>query len=395
MSRARFAPLRHVAAFAASGSLLLTLPAPEAAGQLSERHTLGGDAIAIHNLIGDVRVVPARGDRVEVAVLREGPDGADLRIEVGPWGEWEAVRIHYPDARLVDPDMGRLSRMEWRPDRNDPLGSLVPGSGTIRVSGSGRGVEAKAGITVQLPPGRRLSIHQALGSVELENVEGELDVRVRSARVRTRETRGSLHVEGRSGTVQVREAEGDLVVETRSGGITAERAAGGRVRLSARSGAVRASDITSDDASFTTRSGALRVEGARADRLRIESRSGSVRGEDLRVRGLQVESRSGRIGLHGISAGTLDVTGRSASVEIDVAEPFDRGRISTRSGRVLAYLPQSAGAELELRSSGRIEVDLPARAVERTRDRFTGVLGGGGSPLTIETRSGSILLRAR
>jgi hypothetical protein len=389
------APWNAARGLTVSGLLFLVVPAA-AAGQLAERHTLRGDAVAIHNLVGGVQVVPAADDRVEVAVLRQGPDGAALDVEAVRWGEWEALRVFYPDERIVYPAMGRFSRAEWRPGTNDPLRDLVPaGSGPVRLSGSGRGVEAHADITVYLPPGRRLAVHLAAGSVEMANGDGDLQVHTRSASVRTRQTRGGLHVAARSGSVQVEGAEGELHVETRSGGIVVDRARGARMRLAARSGAIRGSDLSFDEAGVGTRSGTVRLDGVRAERIEVGSRSGSVRAEDLRAEDVSATSRSGRIGIARLAARTLQVDSRSGAVELDVSAPFRTGRIRTRSGRVTAHVASGLGVDLDLRSGGRIQVDLPALGVERSRDRFTGRLGPGGAPLEIRTRSGAIRLLER
>ena len=376
----------------AAAALALLLLAPTAVqAQLSETHTLDADAASVRNLAGEVRVIPGSGSRIQVTVVRAGPDAGELSVEVRREGGQDVLRVLYPDDRIVYRPLGRLSRSEWRPGDRNPFTELVPGrSRRITVAGSGRGLEAHAEITVRLPAGRRLEIYHAVGGVHLENVDGELDVNVRSASVQAAGTSGPLRVDGRSGSVRIEEARGDLRVRTRSGAIRVHGIQGEVVELAARSGTVEAGDLSFARADLSARSGRVRLEGAQGGRLSMETRSGRVQGENVEVGEVLITSRSGGAQIRRLAAGTIRAEARSGSIDLDLIRQVATGRVSTRSGQVTVRVPHTFSAELDLESSGRIQVDVPAAAVDQSRNRFRGRLGDGGARMEIRNRSGGI-----
>lgn len=381
---------------AALGASLLLLAEPSPVlGQQAEGHTLTGDAVAVHSLVGEVRVVPATGPNAEAAVVRRGPDAAELRVDIVRHDGWEALQVSYPDNRIVYPPLGR-TRIEWDwslfGGDDDVFRDLAPSLfGRITISGDGPGVEAHADITVHLPPGKRLSVHLAAGNVELENVEGDLRVRARAATVNSRDTRGPLHIEARSGSVRVAGATGDVDVTTRSGSIEASTLRGNELQLRSRSGSIQAAGLEFGRASIHSRSGSHRLDDARGERLEVSARSGNIRGAGVSAGDLDASTRSGDVELNQLSAAALRVNTRSGTVDLGLVTAFDSGRIETRSGEVTVRVPTAVAAELDLQSRSGIQVDVPAIfATDQGRDHFRGRLGEGGAPLEIRTRSGRI-----
>lgn len=375
-------------------AILAAGAASPAAAQLSQTHTLDADAVSIRNLVGDVRVVRASGSRIEVSVVRAGPDADELEVETRREGDRDVVRVLYPDNRIVYRPFGRTSRSEWSTTDTGAYRDLVPrGSRNITISGSGRGVEAHAEITVRLPPGKRLEIQNAAGRVELEDVDGELDVQVRSASVDARLLRGPLTIEGRSGAVGVQGVHGDVRVRTRSGSIRAEGIRAELLELDARSGSIEASDLTFGRADLSARSGRIRVADAQGGRLSIETRSGRIQGGGVEAGEVRLTSRSGGADIRGLATGVLRAESRSGAVELELVRQLASGTIQTRSGRVALQVPRGFEAELVLESRGRIQVDASASAVEQSRDRFRGRLGDGGAPVHVRARSGTIRIR--
>lgn len=387
-----YLPSRDAASAATAIVLLLLFAAPAVGvGQLLERRTLTGDAVTVHNLVGEVRVVPTSGARAEVAVVRNGRDADDLRLEFRREGEWDAVRVIYPDSRIVYAPMGRLSRSEWSTTGDRVFADLVPsGSRRITIAGSGSGVRAQADITLHLPSGGRVAVHQAAGSVELENVDGEVLVTARTASVEARRIEGPVTVDGRSGRVRISGVQGDLRVGVRSGSVEAHGVRGDRIELTARSGSVEATDLTFEGADLGARSGRVRVEGARGGRLHVHTRSGRILGDEVEVDELLLDTRSGGAELRRLAAGTFRAESRSGAVDLDLVRQTASGRVQTRSGRITLRVPRGFGAELDLQSRGSIRVDAPSSVEEQTRDRFRGRLGAGGGPLEIRARSGGI-----
>ena len=382
----------HAATVTAAAALAVLLLAPTPAqAQLSETHTLEAEAVSVRNLVGEVRVVPGSGSRIQVTVVRAGPDAGELSVEVRREGDQEVLRVMYPDDRIVYRPLGRLSRSEWSPGDRNPFTELVPArSRRITIAGSGRGLEAHAEITVRLPAGKRLGLYHAAGEVHLADVEGELDVNVRSASVQAVGITGPLRVNGRSGSVRVDRALGDVRVRTRSGAIQAHAVQGEVVELAARSGTVEAGDLTFARADLSARSGRVRLEGAQGGRLSVKTRSGRIQGGDLEVGEVLITSRSGGAQLRRLAAGTLQAEARSGSIDLDLIRQVATGRVSTRSGQVTVRVPRTFSAELDLQTRGRIRVDVPAGAVDQSRNRFRGRLGDGGARLEVRNRSGGI-----
>lgn len=360
-------------------------------GQLTERHTFASDAVSIHNLAGEIRVVASTAPDIEVSVARGGSDAESLRIETSGDGAGETLRVHYPDARIVYPPMGRASRSQWSTSNDNPLSDLVPrGSREITVVGSGRGTEAHADITVHLPAGSRLSVHHGVGRVELENVEGDLDVNVRSASVSAEGIRGPVRVNGRSGAVRLLGVRGDLRARTRSGSIEAHDIRGETVRLAARSGSIQATDLEFERGELSARSGRIRVERARGERLTAETRSGRIEGSEVEAGDVGLTTRSGGARIWRLAAGTLRAESRSGDVDLELTRQVASTRVTARSGRVTLRVPPEFAAQLDLQSRGSIRVDVPVAAVQQTRDAFRGRIGDGGVPVEVRNRSGGI-----
>ncbi len=126
-------------------------------------------------------------------------------------------------------------------------------------------------------------------------------------------------------------------------------------------------------------------------RMRTSSRSGrqtitSVRGE------LDASSRSGSISLDGVK-GPLRLGSRSGDV-IVAGEPASQWEIETRSGDVTLRVPSAASFDLDVETrSGSIRT---SQAFESTgtfrRKGFQGSVRGGGAPVFVDTRSGSITI---
>ena len=100
-----FSRARH----AVPAILLVAGLAPAPGSLAQETYRVDGGSVAIYNLAGEVEVVRGRGSQVEVDVSRGGADRARLRVEVGRVGDAEALRVIYPDDRVVYERMGRSS----------------------------------------------------------------------------------------------------------------------------------------------------------------------------------------------------------------------------------------------------------------------------------------------
>src|SRR5439155_1131699 len=187
-----------------------------AAPQEPERHTISGDDIAIYNLAGVMRVEGGSGPGVAVELTRGGRDAGKLRVETGPVRGRETLRVIYPDDAIVyhELDFDGNTTLDVADDGtfNDREGHRRIGAGhRVRISGSGRGLDAHADLRVALPAGKRVAVYLAVGRVFVSNVDGDLQVDVSAAQVTADPAKGLLRADIES-----------LYVDTGSGDVTIE-----------------------------------------------------------------------------------------------------------------------------------------------------------------------------
>lgn len=320
------------------------------AGQ-TERFSLTGRTPAVHNLAGEVTVVAGSGNAVVVEVVRGGEDAGQLRVTRTD----DVVRVVYPGDRVVYPRMNARSRSTVQVRRDGSIGGGSPGARRITVAGAGQGTRAYADVRVRVPAGRTVAVHQGVGTVQVTNVDGRVEVRGASASVRTQGTRGALDVRVGSGAVEVRDAQGRVAVNTGSG--------------------------------------SLALHGVRGTTLGARSGSGSVRGSGLRVETLEVGVGSGSIRLSGVQARDVSLETGSGAVALELASDADVD-VETGSGSVTMTVPASFGAALDIDTgSGGITVDLPVSDRRTRRGSYTGRVGDGNGTVRIETGSGGVRIR--
>jgi hypothetical protein len=332
---------------------VLAVAAPAAA---QERFTLEGDRVAVYNLAGQVRVEPGSGPSVVVEVTRGGSDARELSIRRGETGGFGTLAVVYPDGDVVYPALGNWSRTEVqvRSDGTfDGDQGFHLGGGRTTIRGSGRGTRAWADLRVLVPAGRRISIHQAAGRVDVANVNGDVQVKAHASAVSATGTRGSLDLGTGSGGITVATADGDVKLDTGSGGV--------------------------------------RVSGVRGGFLDVDTGSGGVSGGDVSVGRLHVDVGSGGVRLEGVDARDVDVDAGSGSVTLRLRRDADNVKIDTGSGGVVLGLPQGFGADAEIDTgSGGIRVDVPSTVRRSTRSHFSGSFGDGQGRLVIDTGSGGV-----
>src|SRR5438105_10116112 len=149
-----------------------------AVSQQPERHTISGDDVAVYNLVGVTRIEGGSGSAVVVELTRGGRDLAKLRVETGPVRGRETLRVIYPDDDIVyrGLDFDGNTTLDVREDGtfNDREGHRSGGGAhRVRISGSGRGLEAHADLRVAIPPGKKAAVYLAVGRVSVANVDGD------------------------------------------------------------------------------------------------------------------------------------------------------------------------------------------------------------------------------
>ena len=338
---------------AAVSAAILVSPSP-LHGQADGTFSLSGDRVEIYNLAGYVRVQSGSGSDVIVEIDVGGADGDELTVETGPIRSAETLRVIYPNDRIVYRELRRGSRSSFsvRPDGTFFGGGSRRGD-RVTVSGSGRGLEAYADLTISVPRGKSIGVFLGVGEVDVANVDGELLVDVASAPVTARGTRGPLTIDTGSGSVDVTDAQGDVKVDTGSGSVE--------------------------------------VSGISGGRLLVDTGSGGVRGDRIQVDELSIDTGSGRIELRTVTSPEVRLDTGSGSVRIDLTVDVELLDIDTGSGSVTVSVPDNIGAELDIESSsGGIDFEMPVTVRRFSRSALQGTIGDGNGLIRVDTGSGSV-----
>jgi hypothetical protein len=325
-------------------------------------HELRGSHVAIYNLVGELKVVPASGSSVRVGVTRRGADAGGLKVESGEVDGKPSLRVIYPEDRIVyrgDARSGDHSRTQLSVRSDGTFGGNWGGSRRgrrVEITSSGRGAEAWADMTVEVPANQRIELHLGVGVAEVENVSGDISVDVHAASLKVRGTKGRLVLDTGSGDISVTNVEGDAYLDTGSGFVA--------------------------------------VDGVRGRVLKLDSGSGGLRVLNVTTEELSLDSGSGRVELRGVQARDVSVDTGSGGVEIELLSDVDDLRVDTGSGGITLAVPSSLGAEVSIESgSGGIDLEVPLTVRSNRRGRLQGSLGDGRGRIQIETGSGGVRLR--
>jgi DUF4097 and DUF4098 domain-containing protein YvlB len=199
-----------------------------------------------------------------------------------------------------------------------------------------------------------------------------------------------LHSRTGSGDQNIGDINGPVDISSGSGSITLG-AIGGRVDASTGSGDITMSAVKG---ALNARSGSGSVHaGGVAGELVVSTGSGDIQVSQTATGSVRVSAASGDVKLTGIQ-GPLRADSASGNISVQ-GTPSGEWQISAASGDITLVLPQSAGFELDARSSsGSIESKHPV-TMTGTLERhvLTGKVGVGGAVLKVRTSSGDIRIQ--
>lgn len=203
---------------------------------------------------------------------------------------------------------------------------------------------------VRVPRGMRVTVVSESGELTVAGIGGGAAIRTQSGAIGLRGLAGPASVDTGSGAVEIDGVAGDLAVATQSGGIRATGLGGA--------------------ATVATQSGAVYLDVAGRGHVTVATGSGELKANGVR--------------------GALSVTTRSGRVTVS-GEPLDVWTVNTGSASVALTLAASSKASLDLATrSSSIVADAPGIVGSFTKRQVTAMMGGGGSPVRVATRSGSI-----
>jgi DUF4097 and DUF4098 domain-containing protein YvlB len=170
-----------------------------------------------------------------------------------------------------------------------------------------------------------------------------VEVKSRSGRVEIDAVQGPLNIESHSGKVTLREIGSEVHIISRSGSVQGEAIAGS-VEVDSRSGSARLAHCKGN-VTVLSRSGSVHLEEAGGD-VKIDARSGSVR-YDGDVRGsfeIQVESGSMRLSVNPDAVFFLDAESAHGSVRSDLQMKRNSGATPDRSSSPTVRLRTRSGS---------------------------------------------------
>jgi hypothetical protein len=335
---------------------------PPASADFDAQRSIDARMLTVANLIGEVYVEGSDGSTFDVEVRVRGDDGTpeNVQIEVRE-GERGEVYIAYPvgrRTRFVYPELGRNSRSEFTIDGDDSLLEErleAQGARRIRVSGSGRGREIWADVTVRVPAGREIRVELGVGQIEVRDVAAPVRGQVWSGHATADNIDGDLMIDTGSGHVEVHGVRGAVDIDTGSGHVTL-------------------SDVDGEDVRVDTGSGHVDIDRASCRTLEVDTGSGHVEASAVRAERAAIDTGSGGVRL------ALEQMGDGPFV------------IDTGSGGVDLLLPADASARVDAETgSGGVRVRRrDARILYEERGEVSLELGDGAARVTIDTGSGGI-----
>ncbi|MDQ6831101.1 MAG: DUF4097 domain-containing protein [Gemmatimonadota bacterium] len=223
-----------------------------------------GSNIAVHNIDGDVTVVPSSSGKVEVLGAKSGRDTSDVYAEVHETRDGIVICVMWRHARGTCDEEGYNSHSrhgDWNSD--DASGSMD--------------------LEVRIPAGMRVSAGSVSGNVHVTGAEGDLRVHSVSGDVQVESSRATSFVASSvSGDVSVKATSltgsGRLSAKSVSGNITLElpKDFAADVRMTTVSGDLQ-SDFPMTLEGRQTRRGLEGKIGSGGRDLQLSTVSGNVR----------------------------------------------------------------------------------------------------------------------
>jgi DUF4097 and DUF4098 domain-containing protein YvlB len=203
---------------------------------------------------------------------------------------------------------------------------------------------------------------------------------------------GSIRVEGYDGA----DVRVTAQVLTRAGSAQAARELAEAVEIHARDGAFRATGRrTTGQTSWSVN---VRVQVPTGTAITARTTNGAVNVRATHA-GAMVRTTNGSIDLADV-AGMIDARSTNGSIRATISpagQITDAVQLRTTNGAVHLALPETAAARLDLSTTnGSITTDLPITVQGRVnRRQLSGVIGGGGPEIRVNTTNGGIRITRR
>jgi len=207
---------------------------------------------------------------------------------------------------------------------------------------------------IRVPSSYNLDVRTSGGSIELADIGGTVQARTSGGSIRTGRLAGESTLKTSGGSIRVASAGAPLVVAT----------SGGSIRIGDTTGSVEA----------RTSGGSIHV--------------GRIGGD------LVAKTSGGGIEIDG-NAGRIDATTSGGSIDAKITSPLGGdSRLSTSGGHVHVAIANGVNLDIDAKSSGRIDSDIPVTMEGSvSRNKLRGRIGTGGPSLVLRSSGGGIRIR--
>jgi DUF4097 and DUF4098 domain-containing protein YvlB len=271
--------------------------------------------------------------------------------------------------------------MDFAIDGGQSLSIDLP-AGDIHITGGFDGGRVEADIRLrgasqqsveQAKQTYSLTIEQTDAGVRITapELEGDLRQKVnlrlripRQVNLRVRlERKGDIEVEKLDGTVDLRTPHGDIHLRHIRGSATLE-----------------------------TINGDLAIHDLQGERVAVTAVNGDTSLRDLQVDTARVQLTNGDLETERIAARNFTVETVRGDIRLDLTTPVQgEVRLTTVKGDISVHLPDGNDCQVQMHTSaGDLECALECRAVDAGRGYYTGVAGDGTGTLALETVHGDV-----
>ena len=402
--------------FALRGADFATFNVPLVSATAEENKTLKIDAkkpvsLNVNNDAGDVTVVGADVEAVEVQIVKTGYGSNDARAE-------EALKGIKYDLKQSGNTITFTYKLDGRQTREVNTVDII----------------------VTVPTETSVEVDNGFGVVEVADLKGNVGINGDFGDASVKNVEGAVSLENSSGEIQVSNVDAgskDVNIDADFGKITLEKVNGNDINVSSSSGSLTLTNVRATGDIFSKSDfGSITFENGSAASFTVESSSGKVTLTKLTVRGaLIITNDFGDIELNQVMAGSYDLDSNSGGITIDGAKgsmkaQTDFGSINIKNaenvtvdlksnsggvdfsgslgegphsiqsdfGSITLSIPTDSELDVDLNTDlGSISSDIPITVTldgESGNNHQTGTMNGGGAELVVQTNNGSIEIKS-
>ena len=357
----------------------------------STSFSVEGRTVVFTNLVGQVEILPGSGSDVQLesTIRAGGKDAQNLLDSISIDSDEVKGRLEIQTVYPTD-DYLTFYYREGSSWGNSNTRVRYDGE-RVRVTSkhSSKAADVHVNHIVYLPTGVDFKTMNAVGSVNIKDIEADLSVKTQSGKQVSSNTQGELRLDSGSGSIKSTDHRGYLNADTGSGSITASNVQGD-VSADTGSGSIKLNDI-SGSVNADTGSGRIVVVSAR-DGVNADTGSGRIELEDIDG-AISADTGSGSIRISKWNGGD-SINLDTGSGSIDVVGNFGAVRnlnADTGSGSISLVSTTQPSMQLEASSNSRINVNFPDMEAKRlTKREFRGTLGSGEGHGNVSSGSGKV-----